>query len=106
MDLSPSVRRSLASVAAVVCGIAAVLTVSSWWLASSLLDPDRFAEATADALDEPEVRAALATVVTDETVELVLSFVDPRDVLPGPVRGIGDLAEELLREAVAEGSRR
>lgn len=103
MDVSPTLRRRLASLAAVVCGVAAVLTVSSWWLASSLLDPDRFAEATADALEEPEVRQAVAVVVTDETVELVVSFVDPRDLLPGPVRGLGGLAEDLMRDAVAEG---
>lgn len=103
MDLSPSLRRRLAAAAAVVCAVAVVLTVSSWWVATSVLDPDRFAEATADALDEPEVREAIAVLVTDEAVDLVLALADPRDFLPGLVRGLGDVAEEFLRDAIADG---
>jgi hypothetical protein len=62
--------RWIATAVLLVC--AAVVTVTSvvaWYGQDALLDGDRWVEAVGPLLDDPEVRAAVATEITDTVIE-------------------------------------
>lgn len=103
MELTERRRNRLATAGAVMAALALVITTVWVWAERYPLDPDRFAAATAVALDDPEVVEALAVVVTDQTVDLILAVFDPRQLLPGPLQNLGGGVERWLREQVADG---
>ncbi len=102
MELSPTARDRLATAGAVVAALAVVVTTVSTWAQRYPLDADRFAAATATALEDPEMVEALATVVTDQSVDLVLAVFDPRQILPGPFQNIGGGVEDWVRDQLAD----
>lgn len=102
MDLSPDARHRIATAAAIVAAVAIVATVVSMWAQWHPLNSDRFADASAEALADPEVIDAIAVLTTDQLVDLVLAVADPRQVLPGPLQGIGGSGERWIRDQLAD----
>lgn len=100
-ELTPRARDRLARVGAVIAAVALVVTTVSIWAERYPLDADRFAAASAVALEDPEVVDALGEVVTDQVVDLVLAVADPRQLLPSQFRNLGGGVENWVREQLA-----
>ncbi|MDZ7677975.1 MAG: hypothetical protein U5K29_05455 [Acidimicrobiales bacterium] len=92
----------LVDVLAVVAAVSLVAVVTSIWAERHPLDSDRFADTVAGVLDDPEVVTAVSRAATDQTVDLMLLVVDPGDLLPWPLSGIGEGAERFVRDQLAE----
>lgn len=93
--------RWLATGLALLAALGVVATTTTAWAHRYPLDSDRFAAAAADVLDDPEVVAALSAAATDQGIDLVLAVADPRQFLPGPLRGIGGDPERWVRDQLA-----
>jgi len=80
-------RPTLSVIAGVVAVLMLVLSLVTAWASATMLNSDRFADATAAALEEPEVTRALSEVVADQVIEAAdldgfVSGVLPEQLVP------------------------
>ncbi|HEY8582433.1 MAG TPA: hypothetical protein VIL49_05775, partial [Capillimicrobium sp.] len=61
-------RQALAVLLAVIAGLAAVAGVASWQLRSALAEPEGFGDRVLSALDDPQVRRAVAAEIAAQAV--------------------------------------
>ena len=85
-----------------VAALSLVGAMTTAWAERYPLNSDRFADAAAGVLDDPEVVDAVAAAATDQAFDLVLAVADPRDLLPGPLSNLGSGAERWVRDQIAD----
>jgi hypothetical protein len=73
--------RQLSVFFVVLASLAALVSHVGWWTRSTVLDEDGFAEALVEAMDDPELRASVSTVIVEDVVE----GAEPRLVAARPV---------------------
>lgn len=95
-------RTALSIVAGVLAIVCLMVSLLSMWIRSTLLDTDKFTDSVAAALEQPEVTASLARVITEQITEAVDLDGFVENALPGPLAAIGPVisagAEVVVRD--------
>lgn len=98
-------RRAVAISLGTVAVLALVTATFGWWARAAVYDEDRFVAAVDDALDRPEVTAALATFLVDELLVVVdlegaVANLVPAAVAASAVAGVRAAVTDAVDRAI------
>ncbi len=85
-------------------GLFAVLAVLTSWLDSQLLDTDQWVDTSAEMLQSPEIRSAVAGFAVEELYANVDVEAELEEVLPKDFKGLSGIAAGGLRQVADQGA--